>query len=58
MNILVRISPLALADTFTWNNKEWQVITNPKDPGLQGNLLKFKARSGILEKDFYIQIES
>lgn len=57
MKILTRSTPFTLADTFIYGNREWQVITVPYDPGLQGNLLKFKARSGILEQEFYLQLQ-
>jgi hypothetical protein len=57
MKILTRPTPLTLADIFTYGDREWQVITTPRNPGLQGNLLKFKARSGILEQEFYLQLQ-
>ena len=57
MTVILRLTPLNLADMFNYDNKEWQVITIPTDPGLRGNLLKFTARSGILEKEFYMQVD-
>jgi hypothetical protein len=56
MTVILRSTPLNLADMFNYDNREWQVITIPTDPGLRGNLLKFTARSGILEKEFYMQV--
>ena len=60
MKVIISKEKLGLGDIFRYNNKEWQVITVPKDSGLQGHLNVFTAREqeiGLLEYTFFNQAD-
>ena len=52
----------ALCDTFSYDGDEYQLISVPKDAGVQGGLLKAKARytnaTICIEKDFYFEVSA
>lgn len=52
----------SIGDNFTYDGREYQLITVPKDAGMQGGLLKAVARytteSVCWEKDFFFEVSA
>lgn len=50
----------SIADKFTYDGREYQLISNPKDAGMQGGLLMASARytdaDVCWEKMFYFEV--
>ena len=52
----------SICDTFSYDGRKYQLITNPKDAGMQGGLLRATGRytnsDVCIEKVFYFEVDA
>jgi len=52
----------SIGDNFTYDGREYQLISMPKDAGMRGGLLKANARytnaDVCIEKSFYFEVSA